>query len=327
MIVYACRIRRHSSQAQGHGGLWRAGQGKQELSRELPKDANVFIEQQLDDMIGHLEKTFDADAIGFSGNLYFGVDDVLRPSVETLAGQARHPGRLVIILTTSGGFIEVVQRIVAMLRHYYDHVAFVIPNYAFSAGTVLAMSGDEIHMDYYSRLGPIDPQVETADGKMVPALGYLIQWARLLKKASDGKLTLVEAQLMIDGFDQAELYKYEQARELSVTLLTDWLARYKFKNWKKTETRKIPVTSAMRKLRAKAIARQLNNTEKWHSHGHGISMEVLRRDMNLRIDDLDDSPETCCQVKNYYGLLSDFMGKNRHGGVIHCRGSYVPYQI
>ena len=46
------------------------------------------------------------------------------------------------------------------------------------------LSGDEIYMDYYSRLGPIDPQVNNQEGRQVPALGYLKQWERLQEKAA-----------------------------------------------------------------------------------------------------------------------------------------------
>ena len=89
-------------------------------------------------------------------------------------------------------------------------------------------------------------------------------------------VTTVEAQLMITGpgFDQAALYQYEQATELSISLLKQWLVNYKFKDWKVTEGRKLPVTHAMKTRRAGDIAIKLNNTEKWHSHGSGISMEV-----------------------------------------------------
>ena len=272
-----------------------------------------------------VEEAFNADGLGFTGPLYAGVDDLLRLSVEDLVRRPERRSRLVILLTTSGGYIEVVQRMVAILRYHYEYVIFVIPNYAFSAGTVLAMSGDEIHMDYYSRLGPIDPQVESASGKMVPALGYLVQWERLLQKARKGELTMVEAQLMIDGFDQAELYQYGQARDLSIALLSEWLVNYKFKNWTRTESLGKAVTMATRKRRAKAIAKKLNETERWHSHGHGISMAVLRRDLNLRIDDLDQKPEVCDKVKQYHSLLDDYMAKMTQGGVLHTIGSYVPY--
>jgi hypothetical protein len=294
------------------------------MARPLLKEADLFIEQQLDGRIQKLSEEFQADAVGFSGSLYQGVDDVLRGCVEDLVARSEHRDRLVIVLTTPGGYIEVVKRMVETLRRHYLHVSFVIPNYAYSAGTVLAMSGDEIHMDYYSRLGPIDPQVQK-DGQWVPALGYLVQWERLIAKARAGELTMVEAQLMIDGFDQAELYAYEQARELSVSLLIEWLVQYKFKNWKRTESRGKTVTVAMRKQRAERIARQLNDTERWHSHGHGISMDVLRRDLKLRIDNLEEHPERCEAVKGYYGLLDDYMGKKRERGVLHTRGRYVPY--
>ena len=126
------------------------------------------------------------------------------------------------------------------------------------------MSGDAIYMDYYSRLGPIDPQVENASGRMVPALGYLIQWERLLKKANDGNITLPEIQLIVSGFDQAELYQYEQARELSIALLQEWLVKYKFKNWIHTETRGIAVTNTRRRRRAVQIASILNDPDRWH---------------------------------------------------------------
>jgi ClpP class serine protease len=289
-----------------------------------PKNANEFIEKQLDQCVEALEKGFKADVLGFIGGIVFGVDDNIRNVVEEMRQRPDSCNKLVVILTTGGGYIEVVQRIAEMFRHHYDCVDFIVPNYAFSAGTVLVMSGDAIYMNYYSRLGPIDPQVEGANNKVVPALGYLVQWERLLKKAKQGNLTTVEAQLMIDGFDQAELYQYEQARELSIALLKDWLVKYKFKDWHVTETRKITVTHAMRVKRAQNIARELNKTEKWHSHGHGISMEVLRRDLKLKIEDFDGKPNIGKKIKGYHNLLEDYMVKRGNEGVVHTKGIYLP---
>lgn len=291
----------------------------------VPTSVDEFIEEQLNQRLSGIEDAFDSDALCMAGPLTFGVDDLIRTMVEDLRRRRGVRPRLAVVLTTDGGYIEPVQRIVETLRHHYGHISFIIPNYAFSAGTVLAMSGDEIYMDYYSRLGPIDPQVETSRGRVVPALGYLIQWERLLAKAAEGKLTMEEAQLMLEGFDQAELYKYEQARELSVTLLKEWLVTYKFKNWTETSTEKRPVTPAMRKTRAEEIARELNNTERWHSHGYGISLSVLQKDLNLQIDDLDSEPVQCERVKQYDGLLSDYMSKRRSQGVLHTVGKYLRF--
>ncbi len=291
---------------------------------QVPISANEFIEQRLNELLEGLEQDFDCDALCVVSPIAPGVDDSIRIMIEDMRQRKAARSRLAVILTTNGGYIEVVQRIVDTFRHHYDHVSFIIPNYAFSAGTVLAMSGDDIFMDYFSRLGPIDPQIETAQGRWVPALGYLKKWEALLEKATNGELTNAEAQLMIYGFDQAELYHYEQARELSITLLKEWLVRYKFKNWVETETRKRRVTSKMRQTRAEEIARQLNDTDKWHSHGNGISMAVLRSDLNLLIDDLDGDAKRNECLKQYDGLLTDYIQKIGFQAMLHTVGRYLP---
>ncbi len=297
----------------------------------IPGNANDFIEQQLDTRIVEIETAFNgSDAISFSGPLIFGTDDLLRNAVEKKYRQnsnvSQKDRKLVVILTTYGGYIEVVQRIVDMFRAHYPVVEFIVPNYAYSAGTVLVMSGDAIHMDYYARLGPIDPQIETQQGgRMVPALGYLEQYSRLIKKAQDGAITPAEIQLLINGFDQAELYQYEHQRELSITLLKEWLTKYKFKSWEITRTRKKKVTIQMKKSRAAQIAKKLNDTDKWHSHGYGISKDVLERDLNLIIDDFGKHPDLCGKVRAYHDLLSDYMVKRGAKGVIHFAREYQPF--
>ncbi|MBA7699185.1 hypothetical protein ES703_107873 [subsurface metagenome] len=291
-----------------------------------PQNANEFIEQRLKECALAIENSsLKADVLSFNGPLFMGVDDIVRNVIEAKRKDSPNRRRLAVILTTTGGYIEVVHRIVDTFRHHYKYVDFIIPNYAYSAGTVFAMSGDAIYMDYYSRLGPIDPQVETSSGRQVSALGYLIQWERLLEKAKKGKLTIAEAQLMIDGFDQAELYRFEQERELSIALLEEWLVKYKFKNWKITQTKGLKVNQKMRKQRASSIAKELNNTQKWHTHGHGISMTVLQRDLKLLIDDYGQNPDLSAEINNYHNLLTDYMVKRGNTGIIHVAGAYLPF--
>ena len=291
-----------------------------------PRSANEFIEQQLDQRIVLIENEFNADAICFNGPLLFGVDDVLRNLVEKKHAQNPQHANLVFLLTTEGGYIEPVQRIVDLLRRHYSPIDFVIPNYAYSAGTVLALSGDAIHMDYCSRLGPIDPQTEIRDKKMVPALGYLEKYNELLKKAQSHPptITMAEVQILLN-FDQAELHKYEQERELSITLLKDWLVRYKFKNWKRTQTRNIKVTNQMRTRRASLIATELNKTKKWHTHGYGISKDVLTNDLRLLIDDFGANAARSRFIRDYHDLMADYMIRRSAIGVVHIAGDYTAF--
>jgi len=279
----------------------------------------------LDVRLCALEEIFTAHALTLSGPLYVGVDDILRNAVEKRCAEQPTRTKLIVLLTTIGGFLEPVQRMVATLRRHYQVVDFIIPNYAYSAGTVLAMSGDAIYMDYYSRLGPIDPQIETSGGQMVSALGQLERYNLLIEKAQNGEITAAEVQLLIDGFDQAELYHYEQAKELSIHFLKEWLVKYKFKNWTVTEARHIPVTQEMKEERAAYIGEELNNTKKWHSHGYGISMDVLRNDLRLLIDDYGKDKRLSDAIRAYHDLLADYMGVRSTRGVVHIPGGYRPF--
>ena len=160
---------------------------------------------------------------------------------------------------------------------------------------------------------------------MVSALGYLQRYDALIDKAANGAITTAEVQLLIKGFDQGELYHYEQTRELSIALLKEWLFKYKFKNWDLTRTRKKKVTSQMKTARAASIAKELNNTKKWHVHGHGISKDVLERDLNVIIDDFGQDQELSESIRVYNDLLSDYMSKMTTFGAVHHEGEYRPF--
>ena len=283
--------------------------------------SNTTVEQHLAQLAKDLEQHVNADVLAWNGHILYGCDDAIHDAMEERAD--KRPA-LLFMLNTWGGYIGVVERIVHTIRKHYNEVNFIIPNMAISAGTVLVMSGDAIYMDYYSILGPIDPQVERpGTEKLVPAMGYLTQYERLLKRSEEGILTTAELAFMIEKFDPAELYYFEQARNLSITLLRSWLAAYKFKNWQKTERRGLPVTDEMREKRAQEVAESLNDPEKWHTHGRGIPMDVLRRDLRLKIEDFGDDPQLSQKVKAYYTLLVDYMGRRSHSDALHAHSRYV----
>lgn len=149
-------------------------------------------------------------------------------------------------------------------------------------------------------------------------MAYLKQFERLIGKANQGQLSTAEAMLL-GKLDLAELHLFEQARELSISLLKNWLTRFKFKNWLQTETRKIPVTPEMREQRAEEIARVLSDNEKWHSHGRGIGIQVLRTDLNLKINDFSEIPNLPKVLYAYFNLLQSFLVSQNSEVFIHNR--------
>ena len=286
------------------------------------ESSNDIVEEQLNERLGQIEEVLQRDVLGFKGIIVFGVDDAIRDAIEALP---QKKDGLAVIIETPGGYVEVTQRIVDCLRFHYQHVEFIVPNFAMSAGTILVMSGDTIHMDYYSVLGPIDPQSKQPQtDRLIPALGYLEWYTRLVDKSrSPEGLSDAELAFLLNKFDPAELYQFEQQRELSITLLRDWLAKYKFKDWTETETQKLPVTDELRQERAGEIAAKLNDTSRWHIHSRGISMEVLRRELRLRISDLEDNSDLKEAVRSYYRLLKGFLVKLGCGDVVHTRQDFL----
>jgi hypothetical protein len=277
---------------------------------------NAFVETQLDQLSASLEKRLDADVMAIVGPIMYGAEERVRIACESR--NEKRP-RLAVVLSTDGGVIEVVERMVLAIRyHWPKEVVIIIPDRAMSAGTVFAMSGDSIMMDYFACLGPIDPQIER-DGRLIPALSYLVQYERLKQRAADGEITTAELALL-QNLDLAELHSFEEAKELSHELLKQWLTKYKFKDWNKTETAGKPVTPEMKESRALDIASKLSDHQRWHSHGRPISKEVLYRDLKLKIDDFGEDADLSRDIKHYYQFLSDYMIKIGAYHQVHTHG-------
>lgn len=287
-----------------------------------PQNSNAIVEDQLSTRVRQIEKLLQADALTYMGPIIDDTPDLFRLAVEDHDFQEHE--KLLILLETNGGYVEAAERIVTITRHHYLTVDFLVLSHAMSAGTVLAMSGDDIYMDYASMLGPIDPQLgRPGSSTLVPALGYLEQYQRLVDKSRHGTLTSAELAYLIENFDPAEMYRYEQARDLSIALLEEWLVNFKFNDWTVTETRQEPVTDEMKRDRAREIATKLNDTAKWHSHNRGISMDMARRELNLRIEDIEDTSGLHEALTHYATLLYDY--KTRRGNeffVLHWKGGY-----
>ena len=252
-----------------------------------------------------------------------GIDDVIRREIESLASETGCKNKLVVVLETFGGFVEVVERISDVFRHHFDIVDFVVPNFAYSAGTVLCLSGDDIYMDYYSVLGPIDPQIKNTGDRWVPGLGYLEKYNDLINEPAD-KITLAELEFLVRKFDPAELFALEQAKKHSTDLIIKWLCSYKFKDWAQKESSGIPVTDQDKESRATEIANLLGDPTEWNSHGRGISLRTLTSDrIKLKIRNFGDESNLNKAIREYYDLLIDYCGNIGIGAAVHTKQRFL----
>ena len=278
------------------------------------RPVDEHIRSQLTERLDLIGKALGADVVAVVSPIVPGLEERLRAALDALPLKQ---SSIAVILDTLGGVVEVVERMAVALRHAYGDVTVIVPDRAMSAGTIFALSADRIMMDYLSCLGPVDPQIQR-DDKLVPALSYLNQFERLNNKAKEGSLTTAEFALL-DKLDLGELYQFEQARELSVELLINWLSKYKFKDWTRTETRGEIVTEEMKEQRARNIADLLNDTERWHSHGRAIDRKTLREEVNLKIEDMESDEKLYGYVRAYFKLLEDYMHRESLISFVHSK--------
>lgn len=98
---------------------------------------------------------------------------------------------IALILHTPGGLVLAASQIAMALKKHPAKKIVIIPHYAMSGGTLIALAADEIIMDPNAVLGPLDPQIQTPQGVM-PAPS-LVKVAKMKgEKASDQILILAD---------------------------------------------------------------------------------------------------------------------------------------
>ncbi len=268
---------------------WGIIQLKDEL-KKLIKEYNKVKDTQLLVYTAAVGKNIPGVAI--EQNDFYFINDLLK----------NYNGKkLDIYLETPGGSGEATEEIVRWLRKKYQTINFIIAGEAKSAGTLMAMSGDEIYMTETGSLGPIDAQVML--GRMTISAHDYKEWIESKRKeaAKTNKLNPVDIAIL-SQITPGEISGIENSLYFAQDLVEKWLVTYKFKEWNITETSKKTVTEEMKKARAKEIARELTNHTKWRSHGRSLKLEDLTN-IGLKINKIEDDNTICEIIYRIHAIL------------------------
>ncbi|HHY95854.1 MAG TPA: hypothetical protein GX513_12740 [Firmicutes bacterium] len=118
-----------------------------------------------------------------------------------------------LILHTPGGLVLASEQIARALSRHRAKVTVMVPHYAMSGGTMLALAADEILLDPNAVLGPVDPQVG-----QYPAVSILAAVSQKDKNQVDDK-TLILADIARKAISQT--------RETVTEILLDKMDRPK----------------------------------------------------------------------------------------------------
>ncbi len=189
-----------------------------------------------------------------------------------------------LLLHTPGGDVDAAEKLIGLIRSATGEdgqVRVIIPDYAKSAGTLMALGANSIVMSDSSELGPIDPQVSSKDGNssdvIYSVLTYLNAYDAARKALHDAPDDLA-ARITFEKFDPTIVRKFQSVRDRARSFAENLLKR-RGKNFSR-------------------IASELMDINKYQSHGQMIGWETAD-EMGLTIEYM---PSTHPVWRKYWAL-------------------------
>lgn len=164
-----------------------------------------------------------------------------------------------VLLHSPGGRPDATERLVTILRGKFKEVNFLIPHSAYSAATMLALSGNSVILHSSATLGPIDPQIYG-----VPARSIKRGFEKIKEKISnEGPETLPAYIPLIEKLSLETLELCEDSEKLATELVSTWLKKYMFKDEKDADGK------------IKKAVKYLSDYDKHLVHSRPLSSEKL----------------------------------------------------
>lgn len=201
-------------------------------------------------------------------NDVFGFEDILQ--------SVTHQNKGDLLINSPGGEPNAAEKILIMCKqHFKSEFNVIIPDFAKSAATMVALGSDKILMGYSSELGPIDPQLQIeANQPPIPAQAFLTGLDYIRKRIKDGNNPdPLEMYLPILNKVNPEIIticdnSIKHAKELT----EKWLSEGMLKNNKK---------------QAKKVAKLLCEGKVYKSHGKVIDFKEAKNVLKLNVELID----------------------------------------
>ncbi|WAX58523.1 hypothetical protein M6B22_07095 [Jatrophihabitans cynanchi] len=197
-----------------------------------------------------------------------------------------------LILHTGGGDIDAAEKLMTMVRKKTStgQVRVIVPDYAKSAGTLMALGADRIIMSDTSELGPIDPQVIRADrngNRMRHSVKNYLDAYNQHQDALKKNPNDLAAQMMLNKLDPETVQLFtsimKRAREFAEKQLHRGMMK-EVGNW------------------SQAVSALLDNSQ-FPTHGQPISWEdASDPKIGLTVDYLDPNDELWQKLWHLYCL-------------------------
>lgn len=219
--------------------------------------------------ISSIEKLTRRQLLIYEDNIWskrsgLGEDDI-QPFGDLLV-RLSHGQDFDLLLQSPGGDIDAAEKIVYMCRQIGGGFRVIVPEYAKSAATLIALASDEIIMGLASEIGPIDAQIAGPGPGgatfQTSAQSFIDEFERI-KKEVDKTGNLSPAYFpLLEGLNLGFIRMCRNFMERSQKFAEKWLKKYMLKENPRA---------------AKKLAAELCNVKKWLSHGVVIDADEASR--------------------------------------------------
>jgi hypothetical protein len=217
--------------------------------------------------------------------------DAIRQFIKQLELFDEKPKNIDLLINSFGGDGLTSWRLITMLREYLGKkgkITCLVPYYAFSAATLIAVGCDEIFLHPMASLGPVDPQitVNKKDGPQQFAYEDVSAYTSFLKEEAgitEQKEKVELLSQLVNQIDPSVIGAAKRASMQSITMAEKLLRLH---------------MDGSDAPNAKIIAQKLSKN--YFSHGHAVSKSEAK-DLGLKISDSDPNIE-----KIIWNIYKDF---------------------
>jgi hypothetical protein len=198
---------------------------------------------------------------------------------------------LTLLLHTPGGITTAPEPLIAYLADKFDDIEVIVPAYAMSAGTMIALAGQRIVMGRQSQLGPIDPQMPVSNWQTVSARSIIDQFEQAKSEILVDRNTAHVWAPILQSLGPALLQEAQNALAYGERLVASWLEKRMFAG---------QVNAADK---ANQVARYFNAANQHKSHGKRIDRHEARS-QGVVIEDLEGDQTLQEAVLTAYHLMT-----------------------
>lgn len=258
-------------------------------------------------IIKRIQKKLKAKLIVYTASISHPLAQIMMHDVHAFEDLLRSVARAkkgYLMINSPGGDAHAAEKLLIMCRQRFTEAfSVIVPDYAKSAATMLALGSDKILMGYLAELGPIDPQLRRGPlpvpGETIPARSFIDGLELIRKKVRDEADPVEMYYPMMAQIRPEIVARCESAIEGSRKYAEKWLKKHMLKDSPK---------------QAKLVAKWLSTGEKYKSHGKMIDFEEAKNVLKLNVEKIDPNSDLWTDIWELYCRSVQFLQVGQRAG-------------